>query len=243
MPRSDFSDNDLRRLHSFLQTAALAAYPNPKRTGCPGLDILKQIALAPVPSGHPAYEHVAICSPCLKEMLELQGENIRARKANVRKRIRWIAALGTAAAAVVAVALFLTLRGIHSPALQEHQIASNVSHPHQPIVGVIDFHNDMAARGLDQRNAEERKAARSKGEIIIVLPNGSEPGQYLVRISSASSVDKPIATYVGKTVADAGGAMRLRTDVDFSSFPPGPYVAAWQRRGATSWQIGSFTIR
>jgi hypothetical protein len=75
-----FSDDGLQQFHRIIQDAALAAYPNPERVGCPGTPILKEIANAPRPFEHVFYEHVAKCSPCLREMLDFRTEFVRSRK-------------------------------------------------------------------------------------------------------------------------------------------------------------------
>jgi hypothetical protein len=83
------SDEELREIHRFFQDLALKAYPNPERIGCPGREILAEIARCEPPSVHPAYEeHVSRCSPCLAEMLDIQGQIIaeEERKAEERKQ-------------------------------------------------------------------------------------------------------------------------------------------------------------
>jgi len=40
--------------------------PNPERTGCPGWEIINQIAEKNLPFDHPARLHLAHCSPCYR---------------------------------------------------------------------------------------------------------------------------------------------------------------------------------
>jgi hypothetical protein len=80
------SDEEIQEIHRFFQDAALREYPNPERIGCPGREILAEIANLTPPSLHPAYEHVSHCSPCLAEMLELRGQRIAREEREAEKR-------------------------------------------------------------------------------------------------------------------------------------------------------------
>src|SRR5437773_379045 len=76
------------------------AHPNPTREGCPPPDVLRRLARRELPIGDPAYDHLAKCSPCYKELRTLQQTDA-ANLAAVTKRRR----IMVAAAALVAVAI------------------------------------------------------------------------------------------------------------------------------------------
>jgi hypothetical protein len=74
------SDEELQEIHRFFQDAALREYPNPERIGCPGREVLAEIAGCTPPSLHPAYEHVSECSPCLAEMLDFRRQRLAEKR-------------------------------------------------------------------------------------------------------------------------------------------------------------------
>jgi hypothetical protein len=101
------SDDEFKKLHHTLRQLALAAYPNSERKGCPGMEVLRDIASTSWPANHPGYEHVKHCSPCLREMFDLQ-EEIFVAKTRRRHRKYWIA---VAAILVITAGVWLaTLR-------------------------------------------------------------------------------------------------------------------------------------
>src|SRR5581483_7910420 len=95
------SDDEFKRIHRTLQELALAAYPNPERRGCPGIEVLREIANASWPADHPGYDHVKHCSPCLREMLDFQEEIFVAK---TRRRYRMYR-IAIAAVLVLAVGI------------------------------------------------------------------------------------------------------------------------------------------
>jgi hypothetical protein len=100
------SDFDYREFHRLIQEMALAAYPNPERTGCPGRGALEEVASVPLSSRHPLFQqHVSRCSPCLQELLEIRGRNyVRKRRS---KQTLWSVGGGILALSLAAAFLFL----------------------------------------------------------------------------------------------------------------------------------------
>jgi hypothetical protein len=48
-------------------------YPNPKRMGCPGTDVLQKLATSPKKFAYEAtLRHLARCAPCVDELKELR---------------------------------------------------------------------------------------------------------------------------------------------------------------------------
>jgi hypothetical protein len=48
-------------------------YPNPKRIGCPGTDVLQKLATSPEKFAYEAtLRHLARCAPCVDELKELR---------------------------------------------------------------------------------------------------------------------------------------------------------------------------
>jgi hypothetical protein len=61
------------RLIEALRDSALYDYPNPERIGCPkDIKILKALALKKLDVADAVIHHVAECSPCFREMMQLR---------------------------------------------------------------------------------------------------------------------------------------------------------------------------
>ena len=65
------------RLQSDYQKAALSAYPNPERRGCPGENTLQGLAVRSARheeiEGDEHWKHVTHCRPCYQEYLDLRS--------------------------------------------------------------------------------------------------------------------------------------------------------------------------
>ena|ERR1700728_1977131 len=88
------------KLVKALQTAALHDYPNPARIGCPtDISVLKALAAKKMRPSDPVIQHVAECSPCFREVMQLRRK---------LKRLRVLTMLsGVAALALLTVAVAL----------------------------------------------------------------------------------------------------------------------------------------
>ena len=60
-------------LHDGLASVVLTAFPNSERKDCPGRETLTAIARKKWPMHDPAGNHVTRCSPCFRELYEIQG--------------------------------------------------------------------------------------------------------------------------------------------------------------------------
>ena len=240
----DFSDDDLRELHQLLQSAALKAFPNPERKGCPGIEVLNEMAESSVPFQHPLYEHVATCSPCLKEMLELRGQKLRASKARSRKRLRFVMGL-IAAAVVLGLAAFLVhYMRLSAPQRQNVQVTSNgnVSQGKQLLAGVLDYRNLPAQRGSGESNVPPQVLSKLTRRLTILLPMRSEAGDYEIEVRRAADMSR-VEAYRASASRGNDGALKLQFEVNLSKLSNGSYFAAWHRVGAASWDFGPFMIR
>lgn len=89
------------KLVKALQAAAYHDYPNPARIGCPrDVKILKALAAKSLHVTDPVIQHVAECSPCFREVMELRRK---------LKRMRLMKVLG-GVAVLALLALNLSLR-------------------------------------------------------------------------------------------------------------------------------------
>jgi len=68
------------KLVKALQAAAYHDYPNPARIGCPtDIKVLKALAAKKLRPSDPVIQHVAECSPCFRQVMELRRKLKRLR--------------------------------------------------------------------------------------------------------------------------------------------------------------------
>src|SRR5579884_2535181 len=97
----DSADEVFERIQDIVQQAILREFPNPERKGCPGTEVLRELANRPRPTRDAAWEHVTHCSPCYREFLDLRAQVKARREAEHRRLVRRRAALGGIAVALV----------------------------------------------------------------------------------------------------------------------------------------------
>jgi hypothetical protein len=87
------------KLVKALQTAAYHDYPNPARIGCPtDINVLKALAAKKLRPSDPVIQHVAECSPCFREVMELRRKLKRLRIFKILSGVTALALLGVAVA-------------------------------------------------------------------------------------------------------------------------------------------------
>jgi hypothetical protein len=212
------SDDEFKRIHRTLQELALAAYPNPERKGCPGTEVLRHIANTSWPADHPGYDHVKHCSPCLREMLDLQ-EAIFVAKTRRRYRMYRIS---IAAVFVLAVGI-----GFAAWRLARH---SNPGGASTNITSIV--HQRRIADLFDEpdalRSAEPQKPLKTIHlpsaplELRVILPRFSRPGVYQVAICRDRSENSTLVKAVGRAVAD-GPRQIVTVMLDLSGLSKGSY--------------------
>ena len=229
-----FSDDDLRDLHRMLQQMALAAYPNPQREGCPGSAVLDEVASAPIPFQHPAYEHIKRCSPCLQEMLNLRGPKVRARKAAALRGKKMWGITG-----ILAACLFVAVSLLWPVLSRNHNQFS-----FKPVTGATVVWNMQmisAHRGDDAESKQLRlNAPAQKEHISVVLPLGSDDGQYELQIRRTKE-GSVLMSFTGMAHLNAGNT-NLEMDADLSTLSPGSYWVAFRHADA-SWRVVPLLVR
>jgi hypothetical protein len=207
------------------------AHPNPAREGCPPAELLMRLARRELPIGDPAYDHFAKCSPCYQELRTLQQ-----RSAAARKRTWWT----TAAAAIVVLAIsgswFLWPRtGDVAP---KSTVAEPSSTPE--VTARLDLRKYTVARS-EQKQAELEPVSVPRGRLnlTLLLPVGSEPGEYDVQI-----LDSDLASR-----ASARGRAEIRefittlnATLDAASLAPGAYQLAVRRQGE-DWRLFPVAVK
>ena len=215
-----------------LERLFLEANPNPNRIGCPGTLVLNELASRKFPIESPAEDHLAECSPCFEEYLELRQE--------YEGRQRRTTGLMVAAVAAAALALFLLMSQYwRTPNKVSDKVYTAKNNPPHPI-GRLDYRVQERQNAPPESLAVVSSAAK---ELQIVLPEGSKAGDYALEISAAVARGSQVEQYKGKASPEKGGAIRLSAPVDFSSLPKGSYEVRWRRTGSESWDAGTFLVQ
>ncbi len=175
------------------------ANPNPTREGCPPREALIALARRQVPVGDPIGEHVSKCSPCYREMREIQqAEGIR--PADERRALRswWPAA----AAAVLVVAAGLVAWLVYgnrqpSPTPAPERVVADA----EPVAVELDLRKYSVTRS-DSPTEELPPLVlpRAKVKLTLLLPVGSEAGEYEVRVAGRD----------GRVLAGARGRAHIK---------------------------------
>jgi hypothetical protein len=198
------------------------ANPNPTRSGCPSTDVLKALSRKERPIADPGYDHLAQCSPCYREFRGFQQAGARAR---AHRRRRLLAA--AAAILIVGVVSWTALRRNSTPSTPT-PTGSSLSQTAR-----LDLRPFSVVRGAE-RGAEPEPVVLPRGRVsvTILLPVGSEPGEYEV-----SLVDEAVAVGASSvgTAALRDYITTLETVIDLSTISPGRYQLRIRRTG-DGWQ-------
>lgn len=211
------------------------AHPNPTREGCPPREALIALARRQVPVGDPAGEHVSRCSPCYREMRAVQqAEGIRPAEERRASRSWWPAA----AAAVLVVAAGLLAWLVYgnrqpTPAPAPEQIVADA----EPVEVTLDLRKYSVTRS--DAPAEDLPALvlpRAKVRLTLLLPVGSEPGEYEVRLVGLD--DEALASGLGRTgIRDFVATLTVTVDLTQSVRGPGRLVVRRQGEGVQSFPV------
>jgi hypothetical protein len=196
------------------------AYPNPDRVGCPPREVLVALARRERPIGDPAYNHIAECSPCY-----LEGRAIQ--EADAAQRRRRVLALAAVAFVVTTGAVAWILAPASRVADARIRIQLDLR-PYATMRGERS-HADRPPLQLPRRHIALR----------LVLPAGSEPGQYELQIRDADAMSRTSA----RGDANLGRDITvLETAVSLESLEAGEYELG-VRGPRAGWQFFPVHIR
>ena len=209
------------------------AHPNPTREGCPPRDLLVSLSRRELPIGDPAYEHFSKCSPCYQELRALQQADAAALKAAERRK-----RLAYAAAAVLVLGIAGSWFALRR--------AGDVDRIAQPVTHTAPQSARLDLRPLAVTRSEEQKVEaaplvvpRGRVNATILLPVGSSPGEYDVRILDADL----------RARATAKGSAEIRNYIttleaviDVSALEAGDYQLTLRRDGS-EWQMFPLRVR
>ena len=124
----EISDYDFQEFVRTVQDLAIRAYPNPGRTDCPGMQVIREVARQSRPAAHPVFQsHIVRCSPCIEDVLA-ERTRIQSQRKNRRRALMAIAA----GVCLIAILSLLVLRQrFGAPLRDEMARAGNI--PEIPI--------------------------------------------------------------------------------------------------------------
>jgi hypothetical protein len=207
------------------------AHPNPTREGCPPAEMLIRLARRDLPIGDPAYDHIGRCSPCYQELRVLQQAD--ATNAGLVRRRRMM----FAAAAVLALALAGSWF-----ALRRDDIAVVTAPPASDSatqVASLDLRPLAVTRSEDQKSAKPLEVPRARVNATLLLPVGSPPGSYEVRILDG---DLRVRASAKGSAEIRNYVTTLETPIDVSSAEAGDYQLTLRREGG-EWQMFPLRVR
>ncbi len=208
------------------------AHPNPERVGCPPREMLVSLSRREMPMGDPAYEHLSKCSPCYQEFRALQQADAAACASAARRK-----RLAYAAAAVLVLAVagsWFALKGGNGAPVSPPTVNETV-----PQVASLDLRPLAVTRSEEQKSAGPLEVPRGRVNATILLPVGSSPGVYEVRI-----LDRDLRVRASTT----GSAeirnyiTTLEASLDTSGLDVGDYQLTLRREGG-EWQMFPLRVR
>jgi len=199
-------------IQDLLQQAVLKSYPNPERKGCPGEQVVREVAARLRPVQDEPWEHISHCSPCFREFLEFRQVAMTARKRLVRRNRLMLASVVFAAG--IGVVVFWT-GGSRLPA-PPTIIAATVNVDLRPF-GPARSEVEAAPQSKPLAATLDRKAVR----LVLSLPVGSDEGKYEVRVMDSEL--HAVMTNTAST-AFADHVATLSVAFDFSRLSAGSYL-------------------
>src|SRR5918992_680667 len=207
------------------------AHPNPARAGCPPPELLRRLARRELPIGDPAYDHFAKCSPCYQELRTVQQADA-ATAATAKRRRTMLAAAAILALAVAGSWFAFRQTDTRPAAPSTAQTATQVA--------------SLDLRPLAVTRSDEQKAAaaplempRGRVNATILLPVGSSPGAYELRILDG---DLRVRASAKGSAEIRNYITTLEAAIDVGPLDAGEYQLTLRREGG-EWQMFPLRVR
>ena len=207
------------------------AHPNPTREGCPSAELLMRLARRELPIGDPAYDHIGKCSPCYQELRVLQQADATAAGLVRRRRMVFAAA---AVLALVLAGSWFALR----PGDRTVVTAPPASEP-VPQVASLDLRPLAVTRSEDQKSTKSLELPRGRVNATILLPVGSSPGAYEIRILDS---DLSVRASAKGSAEIRNYVTTLEAPIDLRTVDAGDYQLTL-RRESGEWQMFPLRVR
>lgn len=226
----DSADQTFEELQDIVRQAILRGFPNPERKGCPGPEVLRELANRPQPTRDSDWEHVTHCSPCYGEFLDLRAK-VKERRELERRRLarRRVGVIGLALLA--SAGLFGGYRLLQRSGGSPDGLYLSAS---------LDLKDRSVTRGggqAPQPHALVLPATRL--DLTIYLPIGSEAGQYEVQF--LKKIDAPILKVSGEATIERGVTV-LRAKLDLTGQGSGSFLVGL-RQTDSEWTYYPVTVR
>ena len=163
----DTPEQKYNRLAAAVQQTILSSFPNPDRVGCPGDLRLREVAARRNIVEDDVWQHITHCSPCYAEFLGAKEEIRR-----LGRRERTLRLIGGTSLLVLVAAI----GGYRywSEFRSSQEIASVAFEP-----ATLNLRDSSGIRGNGKAVQEEIPVLPRRAlELTIILPFGSEPGDY-----------------------------------------------------------------
>jgi hypothetical protein len=204
------------------------ANPNPARVGCPPREVLTALARRERPIDDPAYDHLIKCSPCYREVRALQ-QGPAARLSVPQSRRGWAVAAAVVLFGVAGAWLLSSRANRAVPDTGRTSLARTAQ-----LSAQLDLRKYSVVRGEEKRpELEPLSLSPSRVQTTILLPVGSEPGEYEIQVLDSGLRSRASAT---GTAELRDHVTTLETMLDLSSLTPGTYQLA-VRRHDEAWRM------
>jgi hypothetical protein len=202
------------------------ANPNPARTGCPPRVVLSELAQRKRGLDDPVWQHLLKCSPCYRDFVAQREQSARpAPSALLPWRVRWLAATVIAFALAAALAGLWLYRVPAEPAGRSN-LSASLSLARQT---EIDLRKYAVTRSEeDAADIAPIQIPAAIVELTLLLPVGSEPGEYDLQLLDRDLVSRASAHGTGERV---DYVVTVKVSVDTRTVPPGKYELALRRVG------------
>ena len=225
LARPKFEPRDETDLLKAATEALPAVFPNPERLSCPEATTLEAIAgrCLSFPDIDNLLDHIATCSPCFAAYTVYRAEYCS--RCTRRRCVAVVAVL------TVVIAAGYFGRRLLSPTHRSPEQISEVN----PLTAVLDFHNRTSERSAHAPVSEPQVTPhlrRSLLNVQILLPLGTEDGQYSVQFRSNAGGIASESTGIAKW---DGTNETLSVRIDLRKVEPGQYTLAL-RNGTSSWR-------
>jgi hypothetical protein len=190
-----YSAREEQRLLDALGRGLLQEFPNPDRSGCPGVDVLKRIAsrTMPLDEADSWLDHLGSCSPCYSNFSEF-------RRAYESRRNRTTLAIAASILVAACIGGWFVLQRY-----SEGLVAQTA---------LLDLRNRSLPRGAESNPTELLVVNQAARHWNIYLPLGSPEGTYEIRIVTDSG--GLLLTATGEATLVSGIAS-LPVDVNLGS--------------------------